>query len=215
MTEVPFKNCYSLKKVNEKDSKSCNICFKLTNSVLISLNSKDWFYICDVHLLDKNFCTLLYIESTTNNGATLINKQNEYNELKLKESNIVKKIKHYENLIDVKNSQLNKFKEYIWSSKKKSDDKEDTKEDENSNLKDTELNIDQLNDKLKTLKNTELINIKSDIIKFEKTYRKYQLVNVFYKNRITLYYKKLKKVEIERATNDGSLFPSLDNLPQL
>ncbi|KAK2074195.1 hypothetical protein P8C59_008419 [Phyllachora maydis] len=43
--------------VAETSSRSCEICYKLTASVLITPDNKDFFYVCPQHLKDANFCT--------------------------------------------------------------------------------------------------------------------------------------------------------------
>ncbi|KAK4107182.1 DUF1742-domain-containing protein [Canariomyces notabilis] len=54
---MEFPNIYTHRKVAETSAKSCDICFKLSSSVLITPDSKDWFYVCPAHLKDPNFCT--------------------------------------------------------------------------------------------------------------------------------------------------------------
>ncbi|TID31191.1 hypothetical protein CANINC_000239 [Pichia inconspicua] len=50
-----IENNYTLKKVAQKDSRSCSICFRQADAVLVSKDNKDWFYVCEVHLKDKGF----------------------------------------------------------------------------------------------------------------------------------------------------------------
>ncbi|OAA71095.1 hypothetical protein LEL_09686 [Akanthomyces lecanii RCEF 1005] len=54
---APFPNVYNHRKVAEASAKSCDICYKLSTSVLITPDSKDFFYVCAVHLKDRYFCT--------------------------------------------------------------------------------------------------------------------------------------------------------------
>lgn len=75
---MAFPNVYTHRKVAETKAKSCDICFKLSCSVLITQDNKvrscslsillpprmaspnglqDWFYVCPAHLKDTNFCT--------------------------------------------------------------------------------------------------------------------------------------------------------------
>ncbi|KAI9145611.1 hypothetical protein BKA69DRAFT_1048623 [Paraphysoderma sedebokerense] len=51
---VPFQNLYTLRTSTKENS--CWICSKFTPLILTSSSDKDWFYICRVHLSDKNFC---------------------------------------------------------------------------------------------------------------------------------------------------------------
>ncbi|KAK0737836.1 VPS4-associated protein 1 [Schizothecium vesticola] len=54
---MSFPNVYAHRKVAETSAKSCDICFKPSTSVLITTDSKDFFYICPSHLKDAGFCT--------------------------------------------------------------------------------------------------------------------------------------------------------------
>jgi hypothetical protein len=54
---MSFPNIYTHRKVAETKAKSCDICFKISSSVLITPDNKDWFYVCPAHLKDTGFCT--------------------------------------------------------------------------------------------------------------------------------------------------------------
>lgn len=84
---MAFSNVYTHRKVAETKAKSCDICYKLSTSVLITPDNKvrfssarpvpprllkftsrthiyrltralqDWFYVCPAHLKDTGFCT--------------------------------------------------------------------------------------------------------------------------------------------------------------
>ncbi|KAB5528023.1 VPS4-associated protein 1 [Coniochaeta sp. 2T2.1] len=54
---MSFPNNYIHRKVAEISQKSCEICFKLSTSVLITPDNKDFFYVCPSHLKDTGFCT--------------------------------------------------------------------------------------------------------------------------------------------------------------
>ncbi|GMG32856.1 unnamed protein product [Ambrosiozyma monospora] len=220
MSTAPFKNLYKKRKVQATQSKSCSICYKPTDTVLITLNSKDWFYVCDVHLADSNFCDVVYMDDSNND------KMKELEKLVNDENSILKKIKHFENLKEQKNNQFNKFKSYIWSNKKadgkNSEDGKDEKDKDKSNDsdaastgKDSDMTIAELNTKIKELNNKDLKTAKDEIANFNKTFRKYKLSTVFYKNRLMLDYKKQKRVEQQKKLQDGTLFPSIDGLPSL
>ncbi|KAK4195541.1 VPS4-associated protein 1 [Triangularia verruculosa] len=53
---MAFPNEYTHRKVAETAAKSCEICYKPSSSVLITPDSKDWFYVCPSHLGDAGFC---------------------------------------------------------------------------------------------------------------------------------------------------------------
>ncbi|KAM7183879.1 hypothetical protein V8F33_013330 [Rhypophila sp. PSN 637] len=54
---MSFPNIYTHRRVAETAAKSCDICFRLSSSVLITPDNKDFFYICPSHLKDAGFCT--------------------------------------------------------------------------------------------------------------------------------------------------------------
>ncbi|KAK4151726.1 hypothetical protein C8A00DRAFT_35626 [Chaetomidium leptoderma] len=54
---MAFPNVYTHRKVADTKAKSCDICFKLSCSVLITSDNRDWFYVCPSHLKDTGFCT--------------------------------------------------------------------------------------------------------------------------------------------------------------
>ncbi|GME83713.1 unnamed protein product [Ambrosiozyma monospora] len=220
MSTAPFKNLYKKRKVQATQSKSCLICYKPTDTVLITLNSKDWFYVCDVHLSDSNFCDVVYMDDSNND------KMKDLEKLVNDENAILKKIKHFETLKEQKNNQFNKFKSYLWSNKK-DDDKDSKGKDDGkgkdkekdsgaaSTAKGSDMTIAELNTKIKELNNKDLKAAKDEIANFSKTFRKYRLSTVFYKNRLMLDYKKQKRIEQQKKLQDGTLFPSIDDLPSL
>ncbi|KAL5000723.1 VPS4-associated protein 1 [Aspergillus recurvatus] len=55
MTTLP--NIWHLRRVADTAAKACLICHKPSSSVLITPNSKDYFYVCPVHLKDRQFCS--------------------------------------------------------------------------------------------------------------------------------------------------------------
>jgi len=54
-SQPPFKNRYHLRHTAQE--KPCYICMKGTRVVLITPDSKDWFYACKGHLTDRNFAS--------------------------------------------------------------------------------------------------------------------------------------------------------------
>lgn len=57
MATVTFPNLYTHRKVAETKAKSCDICYRLTSSVLITPDNKDFFYLCPSHLKEPALCT--------------------------------------------------------------------------------------------------------------------------------------------------------------
>lgn len=56
MQALPFQNKYTVRKVAETAAKACDVCYRPSTTVLITEDNKDFFYICPVHLTDRNFC---------------------------------------------------------------------------------------------------------------------------------------------------------------
>ncbi|PNS14125.1 UPF0589 protein [Sphaceloma murrayae] len=50
-----MENLWYHRRVADTSAKACMICFKPSTSVLITPDSKDYFYICPGHLKDRNF----------------------------------------------------------------------------------------------------------------------------------------------------------------
>ncbi|KAH7058587.1 VPS4-associated protein 1 [Macrophomina phaseolina] len=51
-----LQNLWYHRRVADAQAKACWICFKPSSSVLITPDSKDFFYICPGHLKDRGFC---------------------------------------------------------------------------------------------------------------------------------------------------------------
>ncbi|KAE8453116.1 hypothetical protein EG329_012303 [Mollisiaceae sp. DMI_Dod_QoI] len=58
-----FPNVYTHRKVAETASKACEICYKPSTSVLVTVENKDFFYVCPAHLKDKGFCSPIIDEA--------------------------------------------------------------------------------------------------------------------------------------------------------
>ncbi|KAI9856017.1 MAG: hypothetical protein M1824_005714 [Vezdaea acicularis] len=54
---MPLPNVWHLRRVAEASAKACDICYKPTTSVLITVDNKDFFYTCQGHLKDRGFCS--------------------------------------------------------------------------------------------------------------------------------------------------------------
>lgn len=192
---LPFPNIYSLKHVGKEDCKSCIVCYKLSDCVLISLNSKDWFYICAQHLSDKNFASLIYIDNdkdVTSELKVLVDKKNE-----LLRENLKNKVKENET---------------SWNIWKKKEDKKNDKKDETKN----ETKQDKEDEGgHKSSNDSEYEKIVADIEVYDKQHKKYKLDSVFFKNRLIRNYKMEKEREIRNKLKTGELFPSLEGLEKL
>ncbi|KAK1139029.1 hypothetical protein N8T08_001333 [Aspergillus melleus] len=54
---MSLPNIYHLRRVADTAARACSICYKPSSSVLITPDNKDFFYVCPVHLKDRNFCS--------------------------------------------------------------------------------------------------------------------------------------------------------------
>ncbi|KAI1106339.1 DUF1742-domain-containing protein [Jackrogersella minutella] len=54
---MSFPNIWHHRKVADTSAKACEVCFKPSTSVLITPESKEFFYVCPSHLKDRGFCT--------------------------------------------------------------------------------------------------------------------------------------------------------------
>lgn len=102
MTE-PFSNEYNIRKVAESESKACYICYKPSETVLLSENKVDFFYICPSHLLDS-----LFAECVKNDVYIGLVKQRDDLNVQL----------------EVKRKLADLLKPYIWSKLKGGENKE-------------------------------------------------------------------------------------------
>ncbi|KAI9042541.1 AAA-ATPase Vps4-associated 1 family protein [Aspergillus affinis] len=54
---MSLPNIWHLRRVADTAARACSICHKPSSSVLITPDNKDFFYVCPVHLKDRNFCS--------------------------------------------------------------------------------------------------------------------------------------------------------------
>lgn len=208
---APFPNLYCVKHVSETASKACALCFKPTNTVLITVNQKDWFYICKVHLQDKNYAQLVYCDDT---GKDL---NDEWSRMCALVGDLQKEV----HLLEKKEKEMKQQEKSwlggigsMWASKKDEQPKkeENGKNDGNSGEKEEEYDV--LGKKRVTVFN-ELEESRNQLAAFERSHTKYRLDVIFYKGRLMQDFKRKKQRAVEQKLSDGTLFPSLDGLPSL
>lgn len=124
-----MENIWHHRKVADTAAKGCLICYKPSSSVLITPDSKDFFYVCPSHLKDRNFAV------PTEDEAKAIADRKKKEELD-KEIELIKK--EYE-------EKMKKKKE-----KRKGKDKDkDKKDDKDKDTKKTEAESDAQDEKEK------------------------------------------------------------------
>lgn len=194
MSKPPFANLYSCKHVAERAAKACVVCYKPTSTVLITLNQKDWFYVCDNHLKDKQFADLVYRDAsgtdTSNKRLTLSKTITDF-KTQLEKHERIKAEKSQNGWFD---------KMGIWKSKENDKSKDDNQPEE-----------DKLIPELKK----SLADAESDLIGFEKLNVKYKLDPIFYKRRLMEDYQKQRQRETLKKMDEGTLFPSVAPLEDL
>lgn len=212
----PFANLYGVKHVADNACKACILCFKPTNAVLITADKKDWFYVCTVHLKDKNFAKLVYCDALGKDTeaewrklcGTVESLQRELHKIEKKEKDRLVKEKSWLTVIPG------------WGGKKdeplKDEKEEEGKEKEKkAGEKSESTHESEKISRSKELVTSELQEVEQRLTAFERENIKYRLENVFYRGRLLQNYKRKKQAEIEQKLSAGTLFPSLDGLSSL
>lgn len=113
-----MENIWHHRRVAETAAKSCMVCYKPSSSVLITPDTKDFFYICPSHLKDRNFAL------PTDDEAKAMAERKKKEELD-REIEAVKK--EYEEKMKKKQQKKDKTKDK--DKDKDAKDKDDTKTD--------------------------------------------------------------------------------------
>lgn len=179
MSAPPFANEYALRMVAENDSKACNTCYKPTNTVLLSSNQKDFFYVCEQHLKDETFATAVQPE--------------EYKEL------IKEKAKLTGDLAQWKYD-MDKIKPYAWT-KLVSNLSLSKEKDGKENEEYKELSI-------KIMANNERLNQLNEQIKNYK-FKQYKLDKDIYKIRINNFIQMQMNKKRQQKIHSTNYFPSV------
>ncbi|KAI5256780.1 DUF1742-domain-containing protein [Aureobasidium subglaciale] len=183
-----MENIWHHRKVAETAAKGCMVCYKPSSSVLITPDSKDFFYICPSHLKDRNFAL------PTDDEAKAIAERKKKEELD-REIEAVKK--EYEEKMKKKQQKKDKSKDRDKDAKDK--DKEDKKPDKEEQERD---------DKIKALtdKADASSTAKSGV---DDGPRVFQLQKHFYNQRL----EKMRNAEAAKRARERmrnpQLFPSV------
>ncbi|KAL2148643.1 hypothetical protein VTH82DRAFT_2197 [Thermothelomyces myriococcoides] len=185
---MSFPNLYTHRKVAEAKAKSCDICYKLSSSVLITPDNKDWFYICPAHLKDPGFCT-----PKIDQAAIEARKKREL------EEEIERLKKEYEEKQRQKKNKEKKKEDEAKGKDKSGDDK--SKDDEKADGEKQQ----KAPEKTESSKNSASTSSPAE----EEEPRVFELKSTFYNRRLN----KKRQAEIARrnfeAMQDPNFFPSV------
>ncbi|KAK4464386.1 hypothetical protein QBC42DRAFT_45504 [Cladorrhinum samala] len=193
---MAFPNKYTHRKVAETSAKSCEVCFKPSTSVLITDDSKDWFYVCPGHLKDSGFCT-----PKIDHAAIEARKKKELDE------EIERVKKEYEE------KQKKKKEKDSKNDKEKEKEKEKEKDSKDGDDKDKEKDMDKGKTDTSSM-GTSASPANNNSNEDEEEPRIFELKATFYQQRIN----KKRQAEIAKRNRerlrDPSYFPSVPkNLP--
>ncbi|KAL1977906.1 hypothetical protein VTN31DRAFT_765 [Thermomyces dupontii] len=195
---MSFPNVYHLRRVADTASKACFICYKPSSSVLITPDNKDWFYVCPVHLQDRNFCSPLDNSSGSTAAAEAEARRARDEALKLE---IEKVKKEYEE------KQRRKKEKEKQSTEK--DEGEGANKDRKGENQNKEENVDFKKTAEKDLESASPLQKADTQSEKPAGPRIFALHKTFYQMRIT----RQRNIEMARRSaerlEDASLFPSV------
>lgn len=205
----PFLNLYKLRQVAPTDSKPCFVCYKPTDTVLVTLKSlnyskPDFLYICKGHLDDSNFCTVRYVTDDPENVVENKELQLKLDTLTRDQFKLKEKAHKLARAIEDSKSQLSKL--YLYIGKKEQlpaadpSDEAGSPQSDESKLTEARKEYDSISTQLSTLQNKN---------------RKYQLDQVYYQSRLKRQWQLEKKLQQLKNLSDPNFFPSVSHLPSL
>ncbi|RJE20110.1 hypothetical protein PHISCL_07562 [Aspergillus sclerotialis] len=185
---MSLPNTWYLRRVADTAARACYICYKPSSSVLITPDNKDFFYVCPVHLKDRNFC------------SPIIDSEEEAR--KAKEEAMAKEIETVKKEYEEKQLKK-KEKEKDKKSKDEEDSKEKNKANEEQNKKSEKDQEKEKNDKIDSIKKSGTAS------KADEGPRIFSLHKNFYQMRVD----RLRNIEAAKRNRerlkDPSLFPSV------
>lgn len=191
MSAPPFINPYNLRTVADSDAKSCYVCYKPSNKVLISDNKVDFFYICPSHLKDSSFATPIHSD--------------DYQDLVKQKANLVIKIAEIE--AELKNLGYN----WDFVSKIPGFSKKPEKSAEGEAKSDLELpkiptkTSKSLNEDLTKAKSS-MDEISETILKF--SFKQFNLDKDIYRNRVRAFLQVKANQKRQQELQKPGFFPS-------
>ncbi|KAL4809042.1 VPS4-associated protein 1 [Aspergillus unguis] len=184
MTTLP--NIWHLRRVADTAARACLICHKPSSSVLITPNNKDFFYVCQVHLKDRHFCSPVV--------------DAEEVEKKKKAESMVKEIEAVKKEYEEKQKKKKKDQKKEKEKEKEKDDAESKDKDKGDSGKKEEKERDEKIDAIKKQNTTTST---------DDTPRIFELHKNFYQMRID----RLRNMEAAKRNRqrlqDPSFFPSV------
>ncbi|KAH0266047.1 hypothetical protein KCU91_g11019, partial [Aureobasidium melanogenum] len=189
-----MENIWYHRRVADTAAKGCMICYKPSASVLITPDSKDFFYICPSHLKDRNFAI------PTDDEAKAIADRKKKEELD-REIEAVKK--EYDEKMKKKQQKKDKANDKDKDKKDKEKDNNDKEKDNNDkDEKERDDKIKALTDKAEGSSSTSKPGV-------EDGPRVFQLQKHFYNMRL----EKRRNAEAAKRNQERlrnpSLFPSV------
>lgn len=193
---MSLQNTWHHRKVADTAAKACFICYKASNSVLITPDNKDFFYICPAHLKDRNFCSAVVDTA----GA----------EAKVKEEALAREIEKVKREYEEKQQrkkEKEKEKKGEESKEKNGEEKKDVDKDKGKD-KDARSDEKERDDKIESLKKQEKGQRNTPTDDSDSP-RVFSLHKNFYQMRID----RLRNIEMAKRNRqrlqDPSLFPSV------
>ncbi|EYE97913.1 AAA-ATPase Vps4-associated 1 family protein [Aspergillus ruber CBS 135680] len=186
---MSLQNTWHHRKVADTAAKACFICYKPSNSVLITPDNKDFFYICPAHLKDRNFCSAVVDTA----GA----------QAKGKEEALAREIEKVKREYEEKQQR----KKEKRKEKKDGEEKKDADKDKEKD-KDAKSDEKERDDKIESLKKQEKRQGNTPTDDSDSP-RVFSLHKNFYQMRID----RLRNIEVAKRNRqrlqDPSLFPSV------
>ncbi|EDO17805.1 hypothetical protein Kpol_541p47 [Vanderwaltozyma polyspora DSM 70294] len=181
-------NEYVARQVALKDTQPCIICSKPSTTVLYNGSGPDWFYSCNIHLVDNpQFVVPMYTQEYYSSLEELKRLKQESNSLTQEDL-----------------SSWDGWVTKIFNKKPKEDSKEKEKEKEQEKVKEKE-STESVVDRSSELKN-EYRKALDRLSELQKKNKKYKLSQIMFESRTQLKQKQaaiaeLKRKEAESYTN--------------
>ncbi|OJJ44729.1 hypothetical protein ASPZODRAFT_134835 [Penicilliopsis zonata CBS 506.65] len=187
---MSLPNKWHLRRVAENSARACLVCHKPSTSVLITPDNKDFFYVCPVHLKDRNFCSPII--------------DTEQEEAKKRKEALAQEIEMVKKEYEEKQKRKREKKE---KEKEKEKEKKDEKDKSDSKEKDGDGEDDAA---LEKEKNDRIAAVKAGADKDDDSSPR---IFALHKNFQQMRIDRLRNIELAKRNmerlRDPSLFPSV------